>query len=261
MAPKSYVARIAKRLGIDPEEVTGRNYRRLIREIIGANYQRIGQETTQISSDTLRKATRSLKEGRVVIPRMEEVMPSSRLSVRKAADAGNAISDTLREELSQDLRDTLNEFRTEGGRLAFTRRAGVGAGTMNPELKEAFEKKIRSKMDNYTKKSRGMTPSHVETIARTETRSAVDDIKEQYTERLLEQNPNIKVQKTWQHNKSLSKQPRPHHMAMDGVTVGWRERFRLPNGVIMTRPHDPNAPAEEVINCNCDFQIRMIVEE
>lgn len=258
--PRSYIARLAKRLGIDPEEVKGRSYQRLVRELIATNQQKIAESTTRMSNDTMRKATRSLKEGRVVVPRVDEVMPSMQVSVRKAAQSGQAISDTLRDRLTADLRETLNEFRTAGGRLAFTRRAGTRAGTMNPELKEAFEKRIRETLAGYTKREAGEVPPNIETIATTETRSAVDDIKEQYTERLLEQNPNVRVVKTWQHNAALSKQPRPHHQAMDGVSVPWRERFRLPNGIRMTRPHDPNAPAEEVINCNCDFVVRMEID-
>ena len=43
---------------------------------------------------------------------------------------------------------------------------------------------------------------------------------------------------------------REDHLAMDGE-IAVNGMFTLPSGVQMEYPHDPNAPAEEVINCRC----------
>ena len=44
---------------------------------------------------------------------------------------------------------------------------------------------------------------------------------------------------------------RPHHLAMAGKPpIGLRDRF-LVGGIYMMRPHDPEAPASEVVNCRC----------
>lgn len=53
--------------------------------------------------------------------------------------------------------------------------------------------------------------------------------------------------KTWRVNSS---NPRDSHLAMDGVTVGIRERF--PNG--MRWPGDPAGGAENNANCNCSVE-------
>jgi hypothetical protein len=44
------------------------------------------------------------------------------------------------------------------------------------------------------------------------------------------------------------------HVRLDGQTVDFNQTFIDPsNGVQMLHPHDPTAPASEVINCRCDF--------
>ena len=108
-------------------------------------------------------------------------------------------------------------------------------------------------------------PTNVHAIAVTEFRSTVGAINEAYTDKLMEKNPDLTVRVQWIHNRSLSKEPRPGHVAMDGKMVKKGEYFRVPvyekkgkrwlrtgNYVLMRRPHDPDAPPGQVIQCNCD---------
>lgn len=58
--------------------------------------------------------------------------------------------------------------------------------------------------------------------------------------------------KTWVYT-GVSETSRSHHVAMGGTTIGKKEKFELPNGVITPAPHDwsiGNA-AKEWTNCGC----------
>ena len=52
---------------------------------------------------------------------------------------------------------------------------------------------------------------------------------------------------------------RPHHSAANGQTVGIEAKFRV-GSVEMDHPHDPKAPAGEVVNCRCRM-IPVVSEE
>jgi hypothetical protein len=51
--------------------------------------------------------------------------------------------------------------------------------------------------------------------------------------------------------KSGKLYPREHHAAIDGQVQAWNAPFKLAGGVRLMYPHDPAAPASEVINCGC----------
>lgn len=58
------------------------------------------------------------------------------------------------------------------------------------------------------------------------------------------------LQKKW--IKSGKREPRPAHVAINGQTKSVSEPFVLRGGAVkMMYPHDPAAPAAEVINCGC----------
>lgn len=54
--------------------------------------------------------------------------------------------------------------------------------------------------------------------------------------------------KEWIHG--YAKEPRPHHLALDGRTIPKNEKFDV-GGVPMQAPSDPSGGASEVINCSC----------
>jgi hypothetical protein len=57
------------------------------------------------------------------------------------------------------------------------------------------------------------------------------------------------MQKKWL--KSGKVHPRQNHMLIHGQIRDIDKPFDLPNGVQLMHPHDPQAPASEVINCGC----------
>ncbi len=82
-----------------------------------------------------------------------------------------------------------------------------------------------------------------ERIARTEVGSAMNTATQKAVDEL-----GVSVKKRW--ISSLDGRERPSHRQTNGETVGEKERFS--NGLL--RPHDPSAPASEVINCRCVLQ-------
>lgn len=56
------------------------------------------------------------------------------------------------------------------------------------------------------------------------------------------------LKKQWR--RSRRKDPREHHAAADGQVRELEEPFNI-GGIEMMHPHDPNAPAKEVVNCGC----------
>ena len=64
--------------------------------------------------------------------------------------------------------------------------------------------------------------------------------------------PGVRLQKQWRRSGKIHS--RWNHDSIDGQIVDAGKRFKLPsdNGLVtMLHPHDPAAPAEEVINCGC----------
>ncbi|WP_372395288.1 phage portal protein (plasmid) [Azospirillum sp. HJ39] len=67
----------------------------------------------------------------------------------------------------------------------------------------------------------------------------------------------ITVEKTWV--ATDDHRTRDSHRGMNGQTVvGLDTPFITPSGVQMSGPHDPEAPAEEVINCRCVARFRLV---
>ena len=199
---------------------------------------------------------------------MEDTLPKRAVSVRKAAEKGELIRDTLRDSLTKSLRSSLEEFPITTGTPSFITRRGAKAGRISPALITEFEKKITQNFKGYTKRDKtfGM-PSNIHTIAVTEARGTINEIKHEYVERFSDTNPNLTVKKKWIQNRSLSKKYRKGHSVVNGRTVLFNEFFKVPvykskrgvevktGEVWMRYPHDPNAPANQVIGCNCDYDV------
>ncbi len=253
---KFHLDRIKKKYGW-----RGGSYRALMRKIIDKNSEALARATGRISKDNFAKAaSRYGKKAKTfVLPDITEAIPKRSVFSRKAAEKGKLMTDKLRDRVTKSLRETLLQFSGVSGQPAFILQTGPRRGRINPKLVEQFKRSITSDFSGYTRvdPSYGV-PTNIQTIAVAEVRSIANEIKAEYTRKLILANgDNWRVTKTWVHNKSLSQTPRPHHMAMNGKTVGFYEAFALPNGVVMMHPHDPNAPAEEVYSCHCDFDIKI----
>jgi len=238
-------------------DYTAGEYRKLIKRITVMNTASIHKKAARLSDKNIKSANKKLsKKGfkKLVIPKGVEIPED--LMVKKATAHGDLISNELHGRLSKKLRRVMREFTPMTKEPKYVRRRGAQAGTVNPNLVDQLTAEFTSTFKNYTKKDKRYgVPSNVHGIAVTELRSAVSEMKSVYMEQFMQDNPNVDVVKQWVHNRTLSKEPRPHHMSANGKKVKASQPFILKNGAVLMYPHDPNAPAEEVINCNCDYLV------
>jgi len=253
--------------------VKGETYQKLINEIIAHQSERITRKIAKVDKADWEKSLRKIKpKEKVLVPSVESVLPKQSIFIRKGAERGELLRDTLRDRLTGDLRGAIEVWseRKEGPLITRIFRKGRSIDAINPKLIKNFEKNIKTTFDGYTKKDPefGM-PANIHTIAVTEVRSTVNEIKGEYAARVLEKNPDVEITKEWRHNKSLSKEGRPGHIKINGTKVGQKEKFHVERytkkrgkwvmiGItLMKYPHDPDAPPDQVIGCNCDYVIRI----
>jgi len=232
------------------------SYRSLISRIISNNSEAMYKKASRISEKNLSIANDRLGKDykKLVVPK-DLAVPRA-VIMRKSVERGNLIAADLHKSLSTKLRKVLSGFTPKTGESTMVSRRGKTAGKINNKLVAEFEAVLTDTFKSYTKKDpRYGVPANVHSIAVTEVRSAVNEMKAVYMERFMASNPDAEVMKQWIHNRALSKVPRPHHMAANGKTVKASESFLLSNGAVMRYPHDPMAPASEVISCNCDYLI------
>lgn len=247
---------------------SGKKYRALMNRIVAENHGRIARSVGSVRVAELRrfaaKAGPAWKQ--VALPNLEEVIPKRSVAIRKAAVRGKLMTDAMRDDLSARLKATMERFQTRTGEPNYTYRIGQKKGRMNPKLTEEFRREVEKAFRGYVEvdPKLGMPPN-IATIAVTETRSVVNDVKSEYFRKLAEKNPDVEVRKRWVHNAGLSDEPRPAHRAVDGKEVGLEEDFELPvfakegkrwvrkpGKVRLAHPHDPRGEAGDVINCHCD---------
>lgn len=112
----------------------------------------------------------------------------------------------------------------------------------------------RRMIDQY--KSR-MLDYRGKTIARTEAMKALHAAQQESITQAANAAgvaPNS-VRRIWR--TASDKRVRDSHSAMEGQSVGLDEPFTTGDGVQLMYPGDEGAPAEEVINCRCDVEIRI----
>lgn len=231
----------------------------LMTAIIAQNHQRlesvVGSWSEEHYKDQLRRMAKSTA-GQIKLPDLRKSGVIEAITVRKAKDQGELISRGLREQLSSDLRKAVSaHFESQGTR-------GTTRGRMTPGLVDKFERAITRTFEGYCVARDGEMPTNIRTIAETEVRSAISDLKHSYVSKLAENNPGrIKIRKRWVHHPGMSKKPRPGHAYMHGATVDFSAQFNVPvysskgsisHRVMMLHPHDPSAPLEEVLNCHCE---------
>ena len=216
--------KLAKKYGVDIE---GATYAKVVQEIINENVARASKKMGNLSNRRMKQAFEdSIKNGIVSLP--DYAIPN--ITVRKGAEDGKMITDTLRDILTRGLRKAITDNPND------TEQA---IAQMQSHIKDTFA--------TYT-------TSHAKMIAVTEVRSSVDLSKAEYVRELISRNPNrLRVTKKWVHHDHLVKIPRPTHKAIDGEKVF----FNQPFSIGLMYPHDPNAPASEVIGCQCGYQIEV----
>ena len=218
--------KLAKKYGVD---IKGLTYTQLIQDIIIDNSLRATKKMHQLSDRRMRNAfDESVNMGIINLP--EYAVPA--VTAHKAAQSGKMITDTMRNSITRGLRQSIIEHPND---------AEAAIMQMQQHIKDTFS--------TYT-------TAHAKTIAVTEVRSAVDMTKYLYAQELAERNQGkLHIMKQWVHNDSLVKDPRENHKAIDGEKVA----FGSPFSIGLMYPHDPAAPASEVINCQCGY--KLLVEE
>ena len=106
---------------------------------------------------------------------------------------------------------------------------------------QAGGKNIRDIAKEITEKVKGMEKTRAMVIARTETATTSTTT---YYNGLVKAG----LEKTWWHVGG-GKTDRPSHLACDKETIGAEETFSCG----LKYPHDPEAPAGEIINCHCEL--------
>jgi hypothetical protein len=241
------------------ENISGGKYQEVIKDILAHNNKKsaraIGRLSNQNYKDSLKKIGKK-KATTVKLPDLTEVLPKQSVFLIKGQQNSKLITGTLRDRLQKDLRATLQEFDGTGKKRIEVQR-GRTTGKINPELIKSFQDRITKTFEGYTKRD-GKTgvPPNISAIAVTEIRSVIDSTREQYNRKLVEKNPQIEMVKTWIHNRSLSKVPRKGHLQMHNKTIPLDGFFQVPRKDqgydFMSRPHDPDAPADQNIHCNCE---------
>lgn len=249
-------------------QIKGAKYSDLLKQILDnniSNIQRGIYGDNKKKWESFGKKFRKDKDIRLVLPSEEEVIPKRALQVIKVAESGKLVSDKLRDQVTKNLRDALFNFDEE----SYITRRGAKAGRINPRLIDVFEKDLTNTFESYTKKDKkfGM-PKNVHTIAVTEVRSAINNVKNEFVQKVMANNPNVVVKKKWIHNRRLSKVPRRGHIQVSKRrAIDYNDFFDVPHYVEkggrfikvgsnkMRFPHDPAAPVEQKASCNCDYDI------
>lgn len=216
--------KLAKKYGVDIE---GATYAKVVQEIVNENVARASKKMGDLSNRRMKQAfADSVKNGIIDLPAY--AIPN--VTVRKGAEDGKMITDTLRDTLTRGLRKAITDNPND------TEKA---IAQMQSHIKDTFA--------TYT-------TSHAKMIAVTEVRSSVDLSKAEYVRELITRNPNkLRVTKKWIHHDHLVKIPRQTHKAIDGEKV----LFNQPFSIGLMYPHDPSAPASEVIGCQCGYQVEV----
>lgn len=261
-----FIKRLTKKYG--KTNLTGKKYQALISEILAHNNEKVGNAVSRLSKDNYEDQLKRLKKNRaatVKLPDISEVLPKRSVFLVKAAQSGQAISDTLRASLESNLRNVLKEH-TGAGKPKMEIQRGKTTGKMNTELIDKFQKSMIKTYESRTRKDPSLgVPGNVKQIAITEVRSVVSSIKRNYNENLLKSNPNLEMTKTWLQNRKLAMKPRRSHREQNGKTILMNEFFQVEREQAggydyMHGPYDPTAAAENTIGCNCDiiYKVRFV---
>lgn len=235
----------------------GKNFGDVLQRLVAENKLSTAKKMSNEQKTAWENATKKLgfKPKEVVIPKTSQIIPAENMFLREAAKRGKLMADNMRQTVSNDLRRTIQEFINNEKLPAFIRPTGTKAGTINPKLIESFAQRMKKTFENYVKRDPKIgAPANIRSLAITATRETVSSIKAQYARTVADENRgSMKVFKMWVHNPFLSVNPRKTHMRMNAKAVPLDGMFKVKNedgGTdLMDRPHDPNAPAGQVIGC------------
>jgi hypothetical protein len=237
----------------------GAKYQELMTWILAENHKTTqattGRKLARFFTDRIARA----KTGGVITPKIADILSVDSVYIRKGAERGTLLVDTLRAELNTQIKAALNKHIGSGEQIMQTMPGGKPA-RIKPQLVAKFKDAISDTFSGYMK---GAIPANIQTIATTEIYSAISEVRHTYALRMAEMNPGrIRTLKRWSHSRRHNRVARIGHRTIDGATVLLNQGFQVPrykNGkkietTIMQYPHDYTAPADQVINCECECQ-------
>ena len=212
---------------------------------IRRNRVQLIQEFTQTQREAVREALREgVEQG--LNPRVQarRFRDSIGLTARqeRAVRRYEAMLRNAHNANAELLNRTLRDRRFDRT-LARARREG------KPLTAEQIRKMTQRYRERYIK-------YRAETIARTEALRSVNMAQRHTFEEVVEQGHVAadELQREWV--ATLDNRTRPDHLAANGQKVGLLEPFVV-GGYEMMQPGDPNAPAEQTINCRCTTVLHM----
>ena len=117
--------------------------------------------------------------------------------------------------------------------------------TGKPMTADEIDRSVRGYAD-------GLLKHRAKTIARTEGNKAMNAGRHEGVQQQIDSGAISaqNVTKTWV--ATIGKFTRDHHRELNGTKVKWGEKFISPEtGFAMDRPHDPEAPPADTVNCRC----------
>jgi hypothetical protein len=244
------------------EMIKKKEYRNILTEIFHVNIEDVAPKIAQRSIRNWNKTLSETKR-KYIVPEYEHVVPSSEDIRSRSRGQTEGISNNLRMALTDRLREKANTFLGRHKEETYLKKR------INGKLEREFEDDVRDTMRSFTRKDPdfGM-PSNIHAIAVTELRTTIANIKRNVADQIRAENPGIIPKKTWIHNPHLSKNIkniRLGHKAMNEKSLPMDSVFDVPLIVSiggnnfqigttpMMAPHDPNAPASQLISCHCDI--------
>lgn len=161
----------------------------------------------------------------------------------------NPNADLIPDEAALGWANVVNEEAVAYQRTATNRLAGVG-DTLWRNIRDDLARTIEAGATNEAIKERvrglgRFSEFRADMIARTETMIAFSNGNYEASLALGESGP---VEKVWL--ATLDGRTREDHAQANGTYVAFSQPF-IVGGVPMRGPHDPNAPAEQIIQCRC----------
>lgn len=227
-----------------------KKYAGSIRRVIAQNQKRIAASILESDKKRFDKAISKVKvkpgQTTVIAPDVTHALARSS-SLIKSQHAGIRISATKKDEMRRIVRRAMKDNPLQ-----------TTAGTIRQDLTAKVRGDLKDYFKGFKKKTGPLgIPANLHTIAVTETRFLVNNVRQEYMEMAGDRLPEeLEMTKMWRHNSSLSSNPRHNHEDADGQTVMLNEQFTLrgiDGGVFMCScPHAPGLPRKETIGCNCE---------
>lgn len=232
---------------------TGEKYSDLCSKIIKENRIKIANVVANEDERTYRKKLSQIrqetqgkgKDRTFKVPSSKKIIQQSN-TIIKAAEQGRLMTKKVRQSLQANIKKTIMKHGVTDMN-----------GKVPTEILEDAKKAVTKVFTTYTKGKGKELPSNINTIATTETRSAVNTIRYEYTKKVSQsiKEDGYEMRKQWVHN-DIAEEPRQSHIELArSKAIGIDDYFTWTDkGKKYTakHPHDKDLPASQTINCNCE---------